>query len=459
MIKSNDGLLKKIILFFYFFLTTVFFIFFYKTAPKLTGDAYLYNELSDKLLKANLNIFTFNFGFRTFLYPLFLSLCKIVADVIRKNPLHVIFLFQVIVFHLGNFVLFKAIKKYSDPAALFFIIFSAINVINLSFVSLLLTENLSYLFIALIFYYFVKTKKNIFDYILLALFSALSIFLRPAFLLMYILILFFISYRLLFKEKSILKLIIFITLSVLVLSVGFINNFMNTRTIGVFNPKSSGEYVEQIYHGSFLMKYETTIDPNEKSQIMQYIYKGRYYLLNDKCKDEILTCIGIYKSPQCPQNLVSCQIQSFQSKPVDFISLTLLHLFNFFDRTYVDTYVNKIADRNLLLQIGDYIVLSSSILIFFIKKSKKFLPIISSIAFFSVINTVLYLPTKVEPRFSSPIFPLLLILTSIYVIEIIKNKQYRYLLLNGIFTILFFMISELINLTLLVGDIPVHLVK
>ena len=386
-------------------------------------------------------------------------MCKIAAGIIKKNPFHVIFIVQLLVFHLSNLVLFTTIKKYSTSASIFFIALSSFNVINLSFTNLLLTENLSYLFLALIFYFFLKEKKKAIDLIALALVSSLAIYIRPAFLLMYIAIFLIIGYKLLIKNKNVKYFILFFVFSLTVLSIGGINTYINSKTIGILNPRSTGEYVEQIYHGSFLMKYETNIDINEKSQIMQYVYKGRYYLLNNKCKDVLLTCIGIYESPICPKALIDCQIQSLQSKPYDYVTLTSLHLFNFFDRTYIDTYINKITDRNIFMQLGNYLVISSFILYFFVKKNKKFRSLLFIITFFIAINTILYLPTKVEPRFSSPIFPLLLIVFCFYILDIVKNKQYRYLWINGIFVGLFFIMSELVNLTLKVSDIPVHLVK
>src|SRR3989338_8487351 len=108
--------LKKII-YFYLIVTTAIFIYFVKNTPGLIWDQIGYYTYATILIENNFNVFTTDFGNRTFVYPTFLAIIKFLS--FRGNPLPIwaskdlfpFYLVNLFLFHISNFLIFKSISK------------------------------------------------------------------------------------------------------------------------------------------------------------------------------------------------------------------------------------------------------------------------------------------------------------------------------------------------------------
>ena len=432
--KFNFDLFKYSKLF-YIVISTILFIFLIRNAPPVICDASEYNDLANKLLLNHLNIFTFNFGQRTFAYPLFLAILKLFANITKINYLYLVFFIQFILFHLTNLLIYSSLKSKFSKVASIFLMLSGFNIITLSFTNILLTENLAIFFATLIFNLLLRNKTKI-TLFMLGVICSLILFIRPSLISLSTVVFLVLIYEL-FKNKKILSILFFIVGYALIFSIGLINTYKTTYKANLFNQSTNNIYLGQVQGGLYVLKYETSFQKiNPTSQMI-------YLSSKNKKTFSLVSC----------DSVIGCLFSYLKKDAVSYISVNLIHLFNIFDRIYVDTYVRNIFNPNRILQLFNYFVISSNIIYFIFINNKSKNNIIVNTAFLIIFGIIsIYLPTGVEPRFSSPAFPLLLLITAFYLETIGKIKdRYRYLILNIVFILIFYVISDLTQLQLHLG--------
>jgi hypothetical protein len=437
---------NRLALILYFLVSGLMFYFFYHNAPPITGDAWLYDHWSTSLVKQNLDFINFDFGIRTFVYPTFLGVIKLLGGILGLNYYKLIYLVQFVLFHLTNYLIYQTLRKASLRISAIFMIVSAFNIINLSFVNLLLTENITSFLLALIFNKLSKNQFSTLDSLINGLALSLLYYVRYSFLPLVLCAGTLFIYKLLALKKVLPLLALIIGLCIPLL-IGGMNITNTTGQLSFYNDRSSGQFIEMVYQGEYMMKYETSIDPKAPSQIMQYIYKKNYFFTKS-CKQKLVLCISDYRKG-CKTTLINCWLKALVSKPIEFVVLNMAHTFNLVDRVYYDTYVRNDANRSLLLRVGNYLIISSLplLLVLFSLKQKERRIIFTAIVL--IVGTLLiYIPTKVEARYSAPVFPLFILIFATYFNKVITERRLRYLWLNLLVMILLFLVSELVNLRL-----------
>jgi hypothetical protein len=201
----------------------------------------------------------------------------------------------------------------------------------------------------------------------------------------------------------------------------------------------------QIKDGVKSFKYETTVDKVNLPSI--------YYLNNQANNLQYLDC----------KHAFNCVTLYFKKDPVKYILILAIHSFTLFDRSFIDLYVENIYKTDNLLIIYNYVVLSSVVcfLIFFVKKYiKKYKKILFSIIMLVLGTLLIYIPTVVESRFSTPIFPLLTIMSAMYFYSLYKEKRLSkikiiccQLLIMFMFAIISYLISQTITIVPINFDI------
>lgn len=427
------------IVFIYLLVTSLFFRHFLKNAPILIWDAGQYWDLADKLIKNNFNIFTTDFGMRTFVFPLFIGLLKSLAAFFQMNSQIFIYVINLILFHIGNFLIFTRLSQHNLKVANIFLIFSTFNVINLSMTNVVLTENLAAIFVTVIFFLLTKDIFKVDHALLTGLIAALYVYTRPAAMILLICIsvyIFFIS----FKNKS-LHIFYFIIGVLIIFSIGLINVYNTEKRLAFFTNQTNGIYDMQVRRGAGIMKYETSIDKTQKSPQLFYLNQKNI----------------IFEKIAC-EKAFDCFTKYLIKYPVEYMVVNLTHIFNLFDRTYLETYVSQVKSQNFLLQFYNYFIIASAIMLFIHGKLNN-LKVVYTAVFLIIGSVLIYVPTIVEPRFSAPIFPLIITLAAFsmkYFVKYVGVEKVRNLTLLFFFIGIFFIISELVRLNLYNGTTPIY---
>lgn len=432
--------------FFYLFFTTLIFIILLINPQKVTCDAQVYLELGNGLYRNCFNLFRFDFGLRTFLFPLYLSCIILVSNFLHLSQIYLIFFVNLFLFHFSNFLIYKVLKKKDIKIASLFLLLSSFNIINLSFVNVILTESLVVFFVSCLFYLlnfdFVKKPKILF---FIGLVASLNVFTRPSNLFLFILIILYVFVKVKFNLK---KILIFFIPIVFVFGISSINTYNNENVFSFFTQKTKGIYLMQVQEGYRSLKYETTLDINHPFPKMFYVRKNYDSNLVFNCSS-VSKCLFVY----------------FKYDFNNYMVTLFLHLFNLFDRIYFNTYITDIGDISYSLIFLNYFVISSTICFFlFFPRNKKFSLLIRRIFLLIFGTLAIYLPTLVEPRFSSSIFPLLLVLTAIYLysfLNLFKKRNFifiRRVFSAQIFIILcFIIISYLMSFNIYFNNVPFFL--
>lgn len=425
------------IIIFYFIITSAIFIYLAKNVPPLIHDQLLYFNLADRLINNHFNIFVTNFENRGFAYPVFLALVKFFSNPFLQGGNLLIFYFaNLLLFHISNFVIFKSLKMISENFALAFLAISSFNIINLSFTTTILSETLSFFIISLIFYLFFNKKKNLIYFFGLGFLSSLLVFTRLNALVPLILISVYIGFLQL-AQRRYLNIIIFSLGCLIVLLVSVVNVYMTTNRIAIFSEDTLRSGNTKYPSGIIYFRQEGSMDKRFESPEILYIN------------------VENFKIDRACSGLINCQLHYLRQDPKAYFSMISAHLFAIFDRTYLDLYIKDIFAVNNLLRFANYFVLSGVILyVMFFRKSEYQKVFSQTAAIFILINILPYLPTLVEPRYSAPLYPIILVLFSIYIISFSELKNYqkiKYLAAQLTMVLFFFLISNQIAGTLYIG--------
>jgi len=434
----ENNLLKRLIIYFYLFSTTLIFIYYVKQAPPIIYDQLQYYKLAHQVISNNFNPVTTNYDNRTFVYPTFLALNHTFLSLFgQEYNLFFFYIVNLSLFHISNLFIFKSIEKFSKKIAYLFLFFSSFNVINLGLTNMLLTENLSVVFASLVFYLLTNQQQNYRWFFTLGLTSAFSIFTRPAALIPFL----FIALYVISKQirLGIFKpLIFFLIGSALIFLIATLNVITVTNKFGLFTEGASGLALHQYKVGIYLYKTNTTLDSKFKDPFMQYINWDNYYKISRHCNSPL-----------------NCQVNYIKQDLPTYTVMILGHLFSIFDQLYlIDAYVSNTDNVSHLLRGTNYLILSGVLIyIFLVEKRRK-------IKFFTFLGTLYiginllpYLAVPVEPRYSAPIYPIILALFSMYTYHLFKQStksRVGLLTLQAIFIISFFAISNQIQSTLFV---------
>lgn len=402
-------ILQKIVKFsFTFFLLFSFLIFFFlfNHPQAIVYDANGYYYYGTKLYESNFNVLNFDFDNRTYIFPLYISCLVALSKLIKVNDIGVIYFFNYLLFILSVYLVNKAISAKNKIASIFFLILSAFNIVNLSFTNTILTESLVILFVCALFLLLNSEhdNKNIF---LLGLVSSLNVLARPSNILLFFCIFIYVSILI---RRNIYKILLFILPVIIFFGISVVNVYNIENRIGLFTNKTQNIYEMQVRVGERYLKYETSVDKNYKNADIFYENKLAMDLYNEKCKKPF-----------------NCLISYFIKDPVEYSIILGIHTFNLFDRVYINTYVESMDNIDNSIVIYNYLILSSFLCFFiFIFDLKKFKNDINLyISFFILLfGTIsIYIPTVIESRFSSSVYPLFIMMTSFYFVDIYKKRN------------------------------------
>jgi hypothetical protein len=417
-----------------------------KYAPPLIYDSSQYWDLSDSLIKANLNIFTFDFDIRTFVQPFYLAILKIVANYLYLNPRFFIFGVNIVLFHFTNLLIYFVAKRFSEKSANIFLILSSFNYITLSFANTFLTENLAIFFTATLFFLLTKNSKKFLDLFLVGLISSLFVYTRPSSLLLFFAIALFVIVFTLVKKRAYKLLIAYLIGVSLIFSIGLINTYNIEKKIAFFTSPTRGIYDMQIRLGIMIIKFEGSIDKTFSDTTLIYF--------NNKNNDTMASMCRLVPALDCFKKYLI-------KDPFGYALSVSMHLFNIFDRRYWQTYIADVRHDNLILQFCNYVILTGALIYLLLFKIKnKYFPFIFTALYLIFFTLLIYIPTVVEPRFSAPIFPLIVLIFSIFVNNFSKlpswTTKMRYISIIAVLVICCFIMSELTQLTLYNGRKAVY---
>lgn len=430
------GFTQKRMIIFYLIITSLIFVYFVRSAPPLIHDQLLYYTLATNLVNNNFNIFITNFDNRAFVFPTFLAFFKIIFSLFGQGSNLMLFYFvNLILFHASNFFIFKSInnKLYGS----IFILLSSLNVINLGFTNVLLTETLVVFLITSIFYLLLNLKqldcKWIFTFGIL---NSLYVYTRPNAFVPFLLIVFYVVIKE-FMTKKYLNVATFLTGCLTVFSIGIANTYITTSKLAFFTEDVFRSSLTKYPPGIVDYKFEGSIDNRFESPEMRYT-NVRNLRFNKDCT-----------------SILDCPIYYLKQAPQEYAGMLLTHLFALFDRVYLDLYIDDIFAVNNILRFLNYFVISGVILyLLFLQKDlrMKFFIKLSVIIIFA--NILPFLPTMVEARYSAPLYPIILALFCIYLIALFKLKilqRIKFILAQSAIILFFFLISNQVLDSLYIG--------
>jgi len=149
IIKKNIGLIIFIVISFIFFLKLV------HNPQPVVWDANGYNYFGNKLYENQFNVFNLDFGNRTYVFPLFISILIAIANILKVNEFYIIYFFNYLIFLASIIFVNKVIEQKNKKVSFIFLTLSAFNIINLSFTNTILTESLVIFFVCF-FILFIK---------------------------------------------------------------------------------------------------------------------------------------------------------------------------------------------------------------------------------------------------------------------------------------------------------------
>lgn len=273
--------------------------------------------------------------------------------------------------------------------------------------------------------------------------AVLYVYTRPSALILFIFLLVFVVYRAV-RARSFLPIITFLAGSAVVFSVGILNVYINDKRLGLFTGSASEIYNMQIRSGPVWMKYETSVDSNYPLPNMYYVNSKNVIFRSIPCNDA-----------------AHCAVTYLTREPLRYFNSFALHLFNMFDRTYLDIYVGRIMNRTTWLALVNYVVIASVMVYWlFFPVRPHFRSLLLAIGVIIFGSVVVYLPTVVESRFSAPLYPLLLVIFAIFMREVSHNRSRVILVKTAVSIIVLvigmYTISDLVDLQLWNGPFPVY---
>lgn len=404
---------------FYFLITLVIFCWLVIQKEKnLLYDDLVYDILSNKLIENNFNLFTTKFNYsRTFFFPLYLAVIKSISHwFLPTFGLLYYYLINLLLFHGTNLLIYKALQKYSRRASIIFLIACSVNIITLSFSVLVLTETLAMFFTAIIFYLLLINKQTIYHVALLGIFASIYVFLRPSASILFACV-FLYRMIILLKEKRYIYMSVFVVSAGAIFLISAANIYMTTGKINIFSNQTINIVSWHMQRGGSIIKYEGSIDPHRNEPNMYYVLPATRFLFD--------------------KSILNIRL------PV-----VLLRFFTLFDRVYIDTYIRNVNNPDNIMRLGNYFVLSSVFFYFLFFHDKKFKLISRLVLFLTAATMIIYLPLIPESRYSVPVFPLLLAITSLYIAMLFQKKKWIVAMILGGQIILMTLLFALSNFTL-----------
>ncbi len=438
--KKIGDIFKKISVFELVFLVSSFLIFttLMSKQQKLYFDAYHYYNLGLGLFENNYDILNFNFSYTTFIFPLYLSFLIGISEFINVNSIYLINFFSYLIFVFSTFFIYKALIKTEKNIGRIFLLLSGFNIINLSFTNVVLTESLVVLFVSALFYLLSKKGElSKYTLFLIGLTSSLNVLARPLNLLLFICVLVYVIFLL---RGKLLNIVYFLLPVIILFSIQTINIHNAESKIQLFSSATNGIYDMQVKVGKKTLKYETSIDERYKNDSVFYE--------NNLSDTDNSGCI----------KAVECLYEYLKSDSIEYLLILAVHSFNLLDRNYINTYIENLGQVDYEIMLYNYFIISSVIcyLLFVIdfSKFKKHQKIFSTALLLIVGTLTIYIPTVVESRFSSPVFPLFILVASFYLFGLHKsNIKYRIILIQALIIFLLLMISYLVRQNIVLNPI------
>ena len=416
----------------------VIFMFLISRPQVMVYDAADYFGMGGEIYNNNFNVFKVDLVNRTYVYPFIISLLYWVSNFISAPVKIVVFSFNYLLFIFSIFLIASVIEKYNKKISNIFLLLSAFNVLNLSFVNTVLTESIGVFFVCSLFYLFNSNFENKkLSLFFIGLISALSVLTRPSNLLIFLITFIFILYL---TRKKILNILFFLLPIFLIFFVSMSYSRKIDGKYGLFTKATNGIYNMQMIGGINYFKYETTVDKKYSSPSIYYgnrLYTGK--LNNSE---------NCFYPIECASNFIT-------KDPVNYLTVLAIHSFSLFDRNYIETYISKVDKVDGFLIAYNYLILSSFVcgFVFFIntKIFKKYKKLILTSLVLIIGTLLIYVPAIVEPRFSAPVYPLFVAFASFYIYKLLntKNKEkiIKIVLLQLFVILLFVMMSYLIRQT------------
>jgi hypothetical protein len=286
-----------------------------------------------------------------------------------------------------------------------------------------------------LFYLINQKIENKLILFLLGIFNTLNVLTRPSNLLVFLIL----SVWILFSIKKYLSRLIFYLLPVILLfSISSINAYKTDGKFEIFTKNTQGIYDMQVKQGIKNFKYETSSDKKYKNSGVHYLnnlYTDKLSNVED-CNSSV-ECVGVF----------------LKKSPVNYVLISSIHLFTLFDRNYINTYIKNMDEVDITLIMYNYLILSSVVcyFVFFVdlKEIKKRWKLLFTSVLIIISTIVIYIPTIVESRFSSSIYPFLVMFAAFYFYKLIKIKKMEHFIKIIVFQIaliiLFSIISYLIR--------------
>lgn len=396
---------KNIWLMIFIIISFVFFIKLISNPQAIIYDASGYHYFGDLLYKNKFDVLNLDFENRTYVFPLLISILISIANALKINEFYFIYFFNYFIFLVSILLVNRVIKQKNKNVSSIFLILSSFNIINLSFTNTILTESLVIFFVCSLFYLLNSNLNNKIVLFLIGAISSLNVLARPSNAILFVCVFIYILF---ISNKKLL--IYFLVPVIIFFGISSINVYNIDHRIGLFTNKTQGIYDMQIREGVKYSKYETSVDKNYRNASVFYANQLAMDIYNENCKKS-----------------VSCMMSYFFKDPLEYSLILGIHFFNLFDRIYIQTYVENINKIDKFLIIYNYFTISSVICYFlFILDSKifkKHIKILSSFFILFIGTIFIYIPTVVESRFSSSLFPLLTMISSFYYFSLFKNQN------------------------------------
>lgn len=426
----------------YLVLSAFVFSFFFRNPQNVMGDSSHYWSLSSALMERKLDVLHFNFEMRTYVHPLYLAVARAPAAVLGLSQEYAVYIFNFILFLLTNYFIYLRVRTFDAVVARVFLLLSSFNVFTLGFVNTNLTENISIFFTGLLFYLLTGEEK-IWKAFGAGVVAGLFMYTRPSAMVLFfaLLVMFLVKSTL---QRNIKSVALFVMGGLLPISIGMLNTYNIEQRFALFTSRTQGIYEMQVVNGPRWIKYETSAD-----RTLDYPTLFFTHTRNDKFME--IPCSGT----------VACIVTYFKTYPVDYVMSLAHHIFNIFDRVYVNTYITNLEGRGMLLSFVNYFLLTSVFLgCLFFKYNKQWVDSLRTIALITLGLISIYVPTIVEPRFSAPVYPFIFLLFCYYLFQMFKSTdmwlKLRLLCVQAAFIILCFLLSDLVSITVMNGTEKVY---
>ncbi|MDB5053208.1 MAG: hypothetical protein JWM44_1258 [Bacilli bacterium] len=450
------------------FIVVFFLIWLYGLHISLTNfvyDSAQYWELGKQFTtKGEFSWLTYNEPLRGYILPFFSFICITIAKFIGIEEMSFFRFASALVYSFFLTILIPSLyEKMTNQKLKPFPIFGFFILIFYfwrGFFLYPLSDFISFFLIIIAIYNLVSyfLKRNFLHILSAGFFIALSTSARPSYqiILLPIFILFVVhSYMKLDYKKYIPHSLIIMILG---MSIAYSPQlFINAKKYNVISPfiqtgiaMKGNLFVQQLFWGIYLQRYETNINTDTYPSASVYFYDKQGISILDK---EHMMNSKISGVNLLENYTLNDYLKILIKYPLDMLVIYIKHIFNGMDLMYHSGYLDEVYNNRILFSLFNYTMwFISFISIFRILRTGTFLKekyFELSIITIVILPTILSIPSAIETRFFLPFYILNYIVISFYMLNRrlkwgeIKSTTHKYALPYIIFILICFTFSAI----------------